>query len=91
MKTIPTAEDYFDEFLHERSHVSISLEDSRDWKEMMIEFAKLHVEAALKEVHNNAVKMCADTCHTTFHFNAQDGASRSETTSKILILQQLIP
>jgi hypothetical protein len=61
MKTIPTAEEFF---LNNYFGDSISQEDKKLWLEtneqaqeslnIMIEFAKLHVEAALKAASKNA-------------------------------------
>jgi hypothetical protein len=49
MEKIPTAEEFYQNYIEENNH------DSHiDIEEMMIEFAKMHVEAALKEASEKA-------------------------------------
>jgi hypothetical protein len=49
MEKIPTASEFYQNYIEENNH------DSHiDIEEMMIEFAKMHVEAALKEASENA-------------------------------------
>lgn len=52
MEKIPTAEEYLKESdTYDKDYPTISLYDA---EQCMIEFAKLHVEAALKEASENA-------------------------------------
>ena len=46
MEKIPTAEEFFEQWCDNKGYVAI--DECNDISECMIEFAKLHVEAALK-------------------------------------------
>jgi len=56
MKDLPTAEEVIEQYLRgDRVHDDINkVVDEEEAIEAMIEFAKLHVEAALKEASENA-------------------------------------
>jgi hypothetical protein len=56
MKDLPTAEEFIEQYLRgDRVHDDINkVVDEEEAIEAMIEFAKLHVEAALKEASDNA-------------------------------------
>jgi hypothetical protein len=44
MENLPTAKEFIENYIKENNQDS-----NLDWEEVLIEFAKLHVEAALKE------------------------------------------
>lgn len=51
MCNIPKAEEFFEQWCNKKGYVAI--DQVEDIEECMIEFAKLHVELALKTSHHN--------------------------------------
>ena len=69
MEQIPTAKEFYQNYIEENNH------DSHvDIEEMLIEFAKLHVEAALKESSGKLY----DTYHTVCENGTVKGVFRTQ-------------